>query len=53
MRSIFESKCVKRAVFCILQEFPWTDMNALIIVRILYHRRFKYNLFILKLKIEN
>ena len=26
----FGSKCVKRATFCILQDYPWTDVNALI-----------------------
>ena len=25
----FGSKCVKRATFCILQDYPWTDVVAL------------------------
>ena len=29
MWSIFESKCVKIAVFCILQDYPQTDVDAL------------------------
>ena len=28
MWSIFGSKCVKRAIFCILQDYPWIDVNA-------------------------
>ena len=29
MWSIFGSKCVKIAIFCILQDYPWTDVDAL------------------------
>ena len=29
MWSISGSECVKRAVFCILEDYPWTDVDAL------------------------